>query len=196
VAEIAAILDRLDVVGFQERFFGRFPYHAVVVPLLNLVPSWVNGVGVANARETYAVCCRATGDASQSYASWVTELAQHEASHPVLELILREHPGVPADCAFIEAAYPPTAHFASVYDTAEARWTETFIRASTWFFLMELGREQEASEHLRRHASQSAPMIEPFVKALTPWWEQRRGELAPGVDRVLDQFPVWLRAVI
>ncbi len=195
VADTASILDGVDVVAFEEQFFGTFPYHAVVVPLINLVPSWVNGVGVANQHETYPVCCRITGEAGQLDAVRVVELTQHEASHPVLEHLLQRYPNVPAASAFIETAHPSTGRFPIIYDTQESRWTETFVRASTWFFFKEMGRNQDATAHLQRHMEMGAQMIEVFVQALRPWWQERRSGRAPGLDRVLDQFPGWLHAV-
>lgn len=194
VADTAGILEGLDIVGFEEQFFGLFPYHPVVVPLINLVPTSMNGVGVANQHETYAVCCRLSQDGQQIHPLPVIELAQHESSHPVLEHVLQRFPAVPAACAFLEETRPATGRFALIYDTLESRWTETFVRASTWFFLAEIGRDQEAAEHIQRHTSQGVHMIEPFVRALTPWWQERRAGRAPGLDQVLDQFPDWLRA--
>jgi hypothetical protein len=195
VATTATILDGLDIVGFEERFFGLFPYHPVVVPLVNLVPSGTNGIGVANQHETYAVCCRITADDGRLASTPVIELAQHESSHPVLEHLLQRFPAVPAACAFVEAAHPPSERFATIYDTPESRWTETFVRASTWCFLTDLGRNQEAADHLQRHMQMGAQMIATFVHALSPWWHERRAGRAPGLDQALDQFPDWLHAV-
>lgn len=194
VADIAAVLRPIDIVGFQEVFFGEFPPQPVVVPLANLVPSWVNGVGVANRQETYAVCCLRSAEPFQTQALRVLDLAQHESSHPVLELIIERSPDVPAACAFVEAAHPPTGRFAEIYDTADSRWTETLVRASTWFFLNEIGRGEEAKQHIRRQVAEGASTLDVFIAALAPWWSERRSGRALGLNLVLDQLPGWLRA--
>jgi hypothetical protein len=165
-----------------------------VVPLANLVPSWVNGVGVANRQETYAVCCLRSAVPFQTQALRVLDLAQHESSHPVLELIIERSPDVSAACAFLEAAHPPTGRFAEIYDTPDSRWTETLVRASTWFFLNEIGRGEEAKQHIGRQVAEGASTLDVFIAALAPWWSERRSGRAPGLNLVLDQLPGWLRA--
>jgi hypothetical protein len=195
IDDIVSVLRPTDIVGFEEVFWGIFPYRPVVVPLANLVPTWVNGVGVANQRETYAVCCLKSSEPFHAQPLRILDLAQHEASHPVLETILQEHPAVPAACAFVEAAHPPTGRFVEIYDTPASRWAETLVRASTWFFLQELGRGAEAREHIQRQIDQGARMLGVFISALTPWWQDRRAGRAGGLDQVLDQLPIWLQQV-
>lgn len=194
VHETAEVLRPFDIVGFEEQFFGVYPYHPVVVPLTNLVPNGPHGVGVANQHETYSVCFRIPPDERGRAATFLTELAQHEASHPVLELIVERFPSVVEESAFVEERYPSSERFAGIYDTFGSRWSETLVRASTWFFFDSLGRHDDAEEHIRRHLGRGAGMIALFVEALKPWWAEHQAGHAPGLDQTLGQFPEWLRA--
>ncbi len=99
-------------MAFEELFFGHYSSHLVVMPMANLVPSWINGVGVGNKQETYAVCCLKSAELYSANPLRIFDLAQHEASHPVLAEIQQHYPGVPDACAFVEEVFPPTGKFA------------------------------------------------------------------------------------
>lgn len=189
--DVNSVLESIDVVAFEELFFGHYSSHLVVVPLANLVPSWVNGVGVGNQQETYAVCCLKSADPYQANPLRILDLAQHEASHPVLAEIQQSSPSVPDACAFVEQAFPPGGRFAQIYEDHESRWAEMVIRASTWFFLRELGKEDKALAHVQGQREQGITAIDAYIAALEPWWRERRAGRAPGLDAVLDQLPSW-----
>jgi len=167
--DIASVLKQLDIVAFQQLFFGRFPFHLVIVPLANLVPSWVNGVGVSNTSETYAVCCLKSNAPYQSSPLRVLDLAQHEASHPVLEEVKKLYASVPEACTFVEESSPPSGRFAQIYEDHDSRWTETVIRCSTYFFLQEIGRHEDAKIHVQGQREQGVTAIDTYIAALEPW---------------------------
>lgn len=189
--DVKSVLAPVDVVAFEELFFGHYSSHLVVVPLANLVPSWVNGVGVGNQQETYAVCCLKSAQPYQAHPLRMLDLAQHEASHPVLAEIQQISPNVPDACAFVEQAFPPGGRFAQIYEDHDSRWAEMVIRASTWFFLRELGKKDEALAHIQGQREQGITAIDAYIAALEPWWRERRAGRAPGLDAVLDQLPSW-----
>ena len=191
--DVRSVLAPTDIVAFEHLFFGQYSSHLVVVPLANLVPSWVNGVGVGNQQETYAVCCLKSADPYQASPLRILDLAQHEASHPVLAEIEQRYPNVPDACACAEEAFPPTGRFPQIYEDHASRWAEMVIRASTWFFLRELGKEEEARAHVQGQREQGIMAIDAYIAALSPWWCERRAGRAPGLNVVLNHLPSWLR---
>jgi len=191
--DVKSVLGSVDIVAFEELFFGSYSSHLVVVPLANLVPSWVNGVGVANRCETYAVCCLKSAQSFHANPLRLLDLAQHEASHPVVEDILKDAPDVPDACAFLEKTSPPSGRFAQIYEDHDSRWAEVLIRASTWFFLREIGRDDDAKAHLQGQRDQGVATIDAYIAALEPWWRERRAGRAPGLDAVLEELPSWLQ---
>ena len=91
------------------------------MPLWNMNGAGAKGVGVANVRETYAVCL--PHGASPPAQADLLALAQHEASHPVLDDIQRQHPDVAGDCAFIEVDCPrPAGSPSSTATRPSAGW--------------------------------------------------------------------------
>lgn len=191
-SELAEVLDQSEVESFQQLFFGRFPYTAVAVPLWNMADCGLRGVGVANLRETYAVCLPAEQDSLRMDRVSMLILAQHEASHPVLDEIQREALSVPEACAFIEQMHPPGGRFARAYGDPTFRWVESVIRASTYFYLQFIGRAAPAEEFLETQVKNGVTAIRPFVEALSPWWHQRSRGNAPGLDGVIGELPKWL----
>ena len=194
VQDVTQLLAGARIEHFQRLFWGRFPYEAVVVPLWNMYGGGLRGVGMANVRETYAVCLP-KGAAPPDRLDLLM-LVQHEASHPVLDSIQRQHPGVPDDCAFIEGDCPPSAPFARDYGDATFRWVETLIRTSTCFYLEYLGRSENAEAFAESQAAAGVTAIRLFRDALRPWWEARRQGMAPGLDLALPQLPAWLRSAL
>lgn len=192
-AELSAVASRTELETFQTLFFGRFPYIAVAVPLWNMASSGLRGVGVANRRETYAVCLPGERDSLRFDLIELLILTQHEASHPVLDDVQRLCPEVPGACAFIEQAYPPGGRFARMYGDPVFRWVETVIRSSTYFYLQFVGQPAAAEAFLAKQVHAGVTAIRPFVEALSPWWHQRLQGDAPGLDGVLKELPVWLR---
>ncbi|MBP2018570.1 hypothetical protein J2Z79_001985 [Symbiobacterium terraclitae] len=193
-ATVEGLLTDAQVEPFQRLFWGRFPYRLVVVPLWNMAARGLRGVGVASVHETYAVCL--PRGAAPPEQREVLILAQHEASHPVLDDIQRLYPAVPRACAFVETDFPPAGRFAQFYGDPTFRWVETLIRASTCFYLEYLGRPDDAESFAQLEVESGVTAIRPFVSALRPWWEARRRGEAPGLDRVLPQLPAWLRSAL
>lgn len=194
-AVTAAAADALagaQLEPFQRLFFGRFPYTAVFVPLWNMAGQGVRGVGVANRQETYAVCLPARAALPDEHIQLLI-LAQHEASHPVLDDIQSEYPDVPAACRIAEASHPPAGRFAQAYGDPVFRWVETVIRASSYFYLGFIGQEAAAEAFLTDQAAAGVTALPLFVEALRPWWRERCRGAAPGLDAVLDDLPAWLR---
>ena len=191
VEDIRRVLAPTDIIAFERLFWGHYDTHLVVVPFAN---ASANGIGVSNLAETYATCFLRFADPFQANPHRILDLAQHEASHPILAKIQQRFPDVPDACAFIEETHAPGVRFTQIYDAHEARWTETLIRASTWFFLRELGRDDLAEAHLRIEDEAGVAACAAYVAALQPWWSERRAGRAPGLDAILDQFPAWLRA--
>ena len=195
VAAVTELLSDARLESFQSLFWGRFPYNAVVVPLWNMAAAGpLRGVGVANRKETYAVCLP-HGAAPPARLDLLI-LVQHEASHPVLDDIQRLCPDVPHECAFVETEVPPEGRFARYYCDPTGRWGGTLIRASTCFYLEYLGRADDAAAFAGSQAAAGVTAIRTFVTALRPWWEARRRGEAPGLDRVLPQLPGWLRSAL
>lgn len=194
-ADLARAFAGIEVDDFQEHFFGSFPYHLVAVPLANMAIEGWRAVGVANLLETYAVFL--SNKPYQSYGIDLLSLAtKHEASHPILADIERLYPDVPAQCAFIEQVYAPTNRFAQEYGDSGYRWTETVIRTSTYFFLKFLGMNEEAERYLHREIESGVTAIGVFVKALNPWWQERKKGRAAGLDEMLHELPSWLQKTV
>jgi hypothetical protein len=193
-ADLASVFAGIEVDGFQEQFFGSFPYHLVAVPLANMAIEGWRAVGVANLREAYAVLI--SNKSYQSHGIEIVGLAQHEASHPVLADIQRLYPDVPTQCAFVEQAYAPTNRFAREYSDPGYRWIEMVIRTSTYFYLQSLGLSEEAERYLRWEIEGGVTAIEVFVKALGPWWHERQRGKAAGLDKILDELPSWLQRAV
>lgn len=191
-ARLRRSLDGTDLVGFQEQFYGRFPYRPVAVPLANYVGGGLRGVGVANLEETYALCLPPPSGSFADDLVGLLVLVQHEASHPVLDDIQRLYSWVPAACSFVEEIHPPKGPFLGAYGDPEFRWAETMIRASSYFFLRSIGFEREAEEYVQGQIDRGVSAIRSFITALNPWWEQRMRDRAPGLDEVIHQLPEWL----
>ena len=189
---LVAVLESIDLVTFQRRFFGTFPYHPVVVPLANLALIGEMGMGPANRSETYAICCLTSAPSYQANVAQTLELVQHESSHPVLADIVQRHPSVPAACAFVEERLPPSSHFAEIYPRSDFHWHEVVIRAASWFFFQEIGRPLDGDTFLQEQCKH-LPAVKAYIAALTPWWRERRAGYAPGLNDVLNQLPSWLR---
>jgi hypothetical protein len=151
-------------------------------------------VGVANLRETFAVFI--SNKPYQSHGIDIVGLAQHEASHPILADIQRLYPDVPAQCVFVERAFPPTSRFAREYGDPGYRWVEMVIRASTYFYLQSLELSEEAERYLCKEIEGGVTAIEVFVKALGPWWHERQSGRAAGLAQVLDELPAWLQRAV
>lgn len=195
-AVAAAATDALagaELEPFQRLFYGRFPYTAVFVPLWNMASHGLRGVGVANVRETYAVCLPTGPDSLRNDQTELLILAQHEASHPILDDIQSEYADVPGACLFAETSHPPAGRFAQAYGDPEFRWVETVIRASTFFYLDFIGREADAEAFVTDQVASGVTAVPLFVDALRPWWRERRNGTAPGLDAVLGDLPGWLR---
>jgi hypothetical protein len=193
-ADLTSVFAGIEIDDFQEQFFGNFPYHLVAVPLANKAIEGWRAVGVANLRETFAVFI--SNEPYQSYGIDIVGLAQHEASHPILADIQRLYPDVPAQCVFVEQAYPPTNRFAREYGDPGYRWVEMVIRTSTYFYLHSLGLSEEAERYLRGEIEGGVTAIEVFVKALGPWWHERQKGRAAGLDKVLGELPSWLQKAV
>ncbi len=194
VRDLSHLLADAQLEPFQRLFWGRFPYEAVAVPLWNMNGAGAKGVGVANVRETYAVCL--PHGASPPAQADLLALAQHEASHPVLDDIQRQHPDVAGDCAFIEMDCPPAGRFAQFYGDPTFRWVETLIRTSTCFYLEYLGRPEDAETFAESQVAAGVTAVPLFRDALRPWWEARQQGTAPGLDLALPQLPAWLRSAL
>ena len=119
-------------------------------------------------------------------------LAQHEASHPVLNDLEAINPSVPDECEFVEHVAPPSGSFASVYPKPSWRWGELTIRASTYFFYREIGRDDDAESFLYWQGVEGAAALPLFIAALEPWWEERKSGEAAGMNEVLPHVPSWL----
>lgn len=194
VRDLSSRLADAQIEPFQRLFWGRFPYEAVLVPLWNMNGAGLRGVGVATVRETYAVC-PAQGDQPPGQVDLLV-WAQHEASHPVLDDIQRQHGQVPGECAFVERDCPPAGGFARHYGDPTSRWVETLIHTSTCFYLEYLGRPEDAEAFAESQVEAGVTAIPVFREALRPWWEARRQGTAPGLELVLPQLPAWLRSAL
>jgi hypothetical protein len=192
VDDIAEVLRGIDVMTFQQRFFGPISYHPILVPLANLAPFGGNGIGVANTQETYAICCLTSEHLYHADPMATLELAQHESSHPVLADIIERYPSVPAACAFMEDRFPPPSRIVEWYADYDFRWPEVLIRVSTAFFFREIGRDDYAEAFLQ--AERKEIPIDAYIAALTPWWRERQAGRAPGLNEVFDQLPSWLQS--
>lgn len=193
-ATMTDLLAEAQLEPFQKLFWGRFPYRAIAVPLWNMDAGGLRGVGVATVHETCAVCLPRVVASPDHWG--ILALAQHEASHPVLDDIQRLYPDVPAACAFVETDFPPSGRFARFYGDPQYRWVETLIRTSTCFYLEYLGRPDDAAAFVESEVASGVTAIRAFIAALRPWWEARRRGEAPGLDRVLPQLPAWLRSAL
>jgi len=195
VEDLAKVIEEIDLIAFQRNFYGEFPYHPVIVPLANLVPSRIDGVGTANDKETYAICLLAEKGSYKEYKIWeLLELMQHEASHPVVDKIWRFNPQVPKKCGeFIEEKYPPRERFAQIYNDVNSRFVESLIQASSWFFIREIRGEAEADEYLHEVIQRTGDSMKIYINALKPWWEKRRLGKAPGLDQLFHLLPDWFQ---
>mgnify|MGYP001383809611 CR=1 FL=1 len=194
VRDLSSRLADAQIEPFQRLFWGRFPYEAVLVPVWNMNGAGLRGVGVATFRESFVVC-PAPGDPPLREADLLV-LAQHEASHPVLDHIQRQHPQVAGECAFVERDCPPAGRFAQHYEDPAYRWVETLIRTSGCFYLEYLGLAEEAEAFAASQVEEGVTAIPVFREALRPWWEARRQGTAPGLELVLPQLPAWLRSAL
>ncbi|MFA1821896.1 hypothetical protein ACDX78_17225 [Virgibacillus oceani] len=163
VDDIAAIIEKIDLIAFQKNFFGEFPYQPVIIPLANLAPSRIDGMGTANDKETYAICLLAGKRSYKEYRTWeILELMQHEASHPIVDKIWRLNPQIPIKCGdFIEGKYPLKERFKQIYRDVNSRFVESLIQASSWFFIREIRGEEEAEEFLQEVMQRTGDSINP-----------------------------------
>lgn len=197
VADFATIIEEVDLVAFQKSFYGEFPYHPVIVPLANLAPSRIDGVGTANDKETYAICFLSEKRSYKEYKVWeILELMQHESSHPIVDKIWRLDPQVPIKCGeMIEKKYPPRERFAHIYKDVNSRFVESLIQASSWFFIRDIRGEEEAEEYLQDVVQRTGESMKIYINALKPWWEKRSLGKAPGLDRMFHMLPDWIQIV-
>lgn len=195
VDDIATIIEEIDLIAFQKHFYGEFPYHPVIVPLANLAPSRIDGVGTANDKETYAICLLSEKRSYKEYKIWeVLELMQHEASHPIVDKIWRLDPQVPIKCGeFIEKKYPPRERFAYIYNDVNSRFVESLIQASSWFFIRDIRGEVEAEEYLQEVVQRTGESMKVYVNALMPWYEKRSLGKAPGLNQLFHLLPDWIQ---
>lgn len=195
VADFVTIIEEVDLIEFQKSFYGEFPYHPVIVPLANLAPSRIDGVGTANDKETYAICFLSEKRSYKEYGKWeILELMQHEASHPIVDKIWRLDPEVPIKCGeMIEKKYPPRERFATIYNDVNSRFVESLIQASSWFFIRDLRGEVEAEEYLQEVVKRTGESMKVYIKALMPWWEKRSLGKAPGLNQLFHLLPDWIQ---
>lgn len=190
--DVASILRQVDVEGFQTAFFGRFPYRLVIAPVANVPFVGAQAVGVANTGETRAILLPYGDSRYSDHASDLVVVAQHEPSHVVVDLLQRMHPGVTAECLFVEEACSPKGRFASGYGDPALRFVETLIRASSYFFLQSTGMPEEADAFLASQIADGVSGITLFVRALQPWWQSRVRGCAAGLDSCFTQLPALL----
>lgn len=196
VQDVTSVLGRVDVEGFQATFFGQFPYRFIIVPAANMPFVGARAVGVATKSEARAVCLPYGDSPYSEHASDLLVVAQHEASHVMVDLLQRLHPDVTAKCLFTEQISPPGDPFASGYGDAGFRLVETLIRASSYFYLQSLGMQPEADAFLASQLSAGVSGIGVFVRALQPWWNLRAQGKAGGLDEYFPQLPSELRRAV
>lgn len=193
VDDIAGIIEEIDLIAFQKNFFGEFSYQPVIVPIANLAPSKMDGMGTANEEETYAICLLAGKSSYKEYKTWeILELMQHEASHPIVDKIWRLNPQVLIKCGeWIEGKYTPKERFTQIYSDVNSRFVESLIQASSWFFIREVRGEEEAEEFLQEVIERTGDSMKVYINALKPWWEKRRLGNAPGLSQLFHLLPDW-----
>jgi hypothetical protein len=191
--DVHKVLAPVDLIGFQRLFWGAYPYSIVVVPLASFAPMGIYGIGLPHLREAHVVCLL-QNEGPYSAEEWrVLLLAQHEASHPVLNDLEAINPSVPDECEFVEEVAPPGGTFVNVYPKPSWRWGELMIRASSYFFYREIGRDEDAESFLYSQDIEGAAALPMFIAALEPWWDKRKSGNAAGMSEVLTDVPSWLR---
>jgi len=194
--DVVSVLGQVNLEEFQVRFFGRFPYRAIIVPVVNVPFVGAQAVGVSTNSETRAICFPYGDSTYGEHPFDLMVVAQHEASHVMVDLVQRLHPAVTGECLFVEEACPPSGRFLSGYGDPGFRFVETLIRASSYFFLQWLGMESEAESFLGSQLAAGVSGIGAFVRALRPWWNLRVEAKAAGLDAYFPRIPSELRRAV